>query len=217
MKRTSETYPEIDRMHSLVKDIIHTIILLIIFVLISGISVSSAYAQTNLVSPVRIVAGDEWHYFKGVQKPPHNWQSTSFDDSSWLKGPTGIGYGNSSSRTNLADMQGNYSTLYFRKNFTINDIYVVTGMTLSVVCDGPFIAYLNDIEIIRNDSITKPVNDSSIITPPADLLDISGFVHELFPGNNVLAVECNNDDITSNDFSFIPFFEIHEYQGGDVK
>ena len=39
-------------------------------------------------------------------------------------------------------------------------------------------------------------------------LDISGFVYELFSGENILAVEGNNDDIDSDDFSFTPFLEL---------
>ena len=71
-------------------------------------------------------------------------------------------------------------------------------MKLSVVCDGPFIAYINGIEIARsNKRITEPI-------------DLSGFAHELLPGKNILAIECSNNDIRSERFYFMPEMEIQE-------
>jgi len=160
-------------------------------------------------SIVKVTEGDEWRYFKGTTKPPYKWTSIDFDDRNWLNGLTGLGYGRSN-RTYLGDMQGNYSTVYSRRQFTINNIYPITGMTLSIVCDGAFIAYLNSVEIIRNDSVNT---STSTVTPQAEQLDISGFIHELLPGKNVLSVECNNEDISSEDFTFIPFFEVLEHPG----
>ena len=185
-------------------------LMFLVLVLKVGINEHSAEAASML----QIVEGDDWRYFKGTTKPPHKWTSIDFDDSNWLIGSPGLGYGSSGNRTNLGDMQGNYSTVYSRRQFTINNIYAVTGMTFSIVCDGAFIAYLNSIEIIRNDSAIK---STSTATPQPEQLDISGFIHELLPGKNVLSVECNNDDINSNDFSFVPLFKIIEYQGGQTQ
>lgn len=176
-----------------------------------GINEHSAQAASML----QIVEGDAWQYFKGTTKPPRGWTSIDFDDSSWLNGITGLGYGGSN-RTYLSDMQGNYSTLYSRRQFNVKNIYAVTGISLSIACDGAFIAYLNGIEVIRNDSVSKSTPDKPAI-PLAEQLDVSGFIHELLPGKNVLAVECNNDDINSIDFSFIPLFEIFETQGGHAQ
>jgi hypothetical protein len=171
-----------------------------------------AHAQNNSAtdSPIiQIREGDEWYYFKGIQSPPHEWNRNDFDYRNWLKGPSGLGYGVVSNKTNLGDMKGNYLTVYARKEFTISNIYSITGMTLSVVCDGPYKAYLNDIEVIRNNSVN--INQS------AEWLNISGFIHELMTGKNVLAIECSNDDINSKDFSFIPIFEVFEQHGGDIQ
>jgi len=174
-----------------------------------GINDHSAQAATML----QVVEGDEWRYFKGTTKPPHKWTHADFDDSNWLNGLTGLGYGRSN-RTYLGDMQGRYSAVYVRRQFTINNIYAISGINLSIVCDGAFIAYLNSVEIIRNDSVIK-----AALTPAsqAEQLDISGFIHELLPGKNVLSVECNNDDISSKDFSFVPVFEVFEHQGGQTQ
>lgn len=186
-------------------------LMLLLLVLIVGINENSAQAASML----QIVEGDAWQYFKGTTKPPHKWTSIDFDDSSWLNGITGLGYGGSN-RTALNDMQGQYSTIYSRRQFHVNNIYAVTGISLSIACDGAFIAYLNGIEVIRNASVSKSTPDKPAI-PHAEHLDVSGFIHELLPGKNVLAVECNNNDINSIDFSFIPLFEIFEKQGGQAQ
>ncbi|MBI5055577.1 MAG: hypothetical protein HZB61_03035 [Nitrospirae bacterium] len=185
---------------------IYLLLLAAIFLVFAAMTsmLNTSFAQAGPI--VSISEGDEWHYFKGTQKPPRGWNRNGFDYSNWQKGPSGFGYGKTSNKTNLGDMRGNYSTVYARSEFDINNIYAVGGMTLSLFCDGAFVAYLNGIEIIRNDSGRM-----------AEQFDVSGFIHELLPGKNVLSVECSNDDINSNDFSFIPYFKILESQKGGIQ
>lgn len=190
---------------------IYIVMTIMHILVISQLSVSVAYSQNNAeitASAVSIKDGDEWKYFKGVEKPPRYWNQNGFDVTTWPRGSTGLGYGSTLSKTHLEDMQGSYATVYARREFSIKNIYIVTGMTLSVICDGPFKAHINGVEVISNSS----VNNFTV-----DELDISGFIHELLPGNNVLSVECSNDDIRSKDFTFIPYFDVFEYQGGDAQ
>ena len=54
----------------------------------------------------RLVAvGEEWAFFKGVEAVPPGWNDLGFDDSSWLRGPTGIGYSDNDDATVLSDMR----------------------------------------------------------------------------------------------------------------
>jgi hypothetical protein len=161
-----------------------------IFCIILLACVFNIYEPTAHAASFKIAEGDNWHYFKGIEEPPDKWHYASFDQSRWQTGQTGFGYGNA------------------RRVFTITNPTAVTGMTLSVVCDGPFIAYLNGIEIIRTNTIQVTPPDPSTGKLLAEPLNISGFAHELMPGSNVLAVQCSNDDIDSGDFSFIPLLEV---------
>lgn len=185
---------------------------LMFLLLVVKVGINDHFAQA--ATTLQISEGAEWRFFKGTAKPPYKWTDIDFDDSNWLNGFSGLGYGNSRNRTYLGDMQGNYSTVYSRRQFTINNIYAVTGMTFFIECDGAFIAYLNSVEIIRSDSVNKSAPELNL---HAEQLDISGFIHELLPGKNVLSVECNNDDISSKDFSFIPVFEVFEHRGGQTQ
>ena len=142
--------------------------------------------------PKDIREGDEWKIFKGDKKAKFKWNHRGFDDSKWLKGKSGFGYGNSKSKTKLNDMKGKYDNIYVRHEFTVDDPDTIKGIILTIDSDGAFIAYLNGIEVIRS---KVKMNEE---------LDISGFAHELFPGTNVLGIQGFNDRIDSNDFTFIP-------------
>ncbi|MEO2137709.1 MAG: hypothetical protein ABGY28_09675, partial [bacterium] len=61
-----------------------------------------------------------WTYFKGTRAPPANWNALDFDDSDWLSGRTGIGYGDGDDETVLNDMRNNYLTIFCRKTFTVD-------------------------------------------------------------------------------------------------
>ncbi|MDR4498056.1 MAG: hypothetical protein MRK02_09090 [Candidatus Scalindua sp.] len=148
--------------------------------------------------PEDIREGDEWKFFKGDKKPKFKWNHVGYDDSKWLKGQSGFGYGNSKSKTKLNDMKDKYDSIYVRHEFTVDDPDKIKGMILTIDSDGAFIAYLNGIEVIR--SKIKMFEE----------LDISGFTHELFPGTNVLGIEGFNNRIDSEDFTFIPLLKFIE-------
>lgn len=201
----------------LINDVIYLVLSVLFLVIMSGLSQHTAYAQNSTIgtlSSVSIEDGDEWYYFKGLQKPPSDWNRYDFNMSTWQKGLSGIGYGIGSNRTYIGDMQSNYLTVYARKEFFINELSAAASMTLSVVCDGPFIAYLNGVEMIRTKTVQISTPDQPIRVADAEQYNVSGFVHELIPGKNVLALQCDNDDINSGDFTFIPVFEVFENRGG---
>jgi len=149
-------------------------------------------------SNVHITEGDQWSYFTGTEEPPIQWNYVDFNDSKWLKGRSGFGYGMGTYRTLLSDMKGHYQTVYVRRNFMINSPLNVTDISFSLICNGPFVAYINGREAIRN---SEPV--------PIQI-DLTGFAEVLHKGNNVLAVQCSNADINSDKFYFAPFFDVQE-------
>ncbi len=156
----------------------------------------------NAADSLSLGQGDEWRYYKGTEDLPRNWHSKDYDDSEWEKGPADFGYGPEKHNTVLHDMKGKYRSLYVRHDFTIGNYSKITKIMLSIFCDGPFISYINDIQARRSRRPQK-----------GDPLDLTGFAHELEPGKNVLSVKCSNDDINSDDFTFIPLFELNEEKG----
>lgn len=219
MKRRLEGYTQKGWCLSLRNIVIFIVISFSFILIMSGNFKQNAYANgekgnsSKKERKVQIKEGDEWRYFKGKKKPSKKWKDNEFDDSNWQKGYSGFGYGkkqendkNNRNKTDLTDMKGNYSTIYVRNNFIIKNAHKITNMILSVDCDGPFVAYLNGIEILRNESGLSN-----------ERFDISGFIHEMFPGENILAIEGNNDDMNSDTFTFIPEYELTENESNGTE
>ena len=167
----------------------------VLAVFMPGVFVFTVEAETA----VDIKEGDMWSYFKGTEDPPSTWYDIDFDDSSWLTGLSGFGFGDSSYNTRLDDMQGNYKSVYARKLFSIDNPSSIKMMILKVVCDGPFTAYINGVEVTRSK------------TKLTEQLDITGFAHEIRYGDNVLSVQVIIDNSNNSSFSLSPFFKIIQY------
>ena len=58
---------------------------------------------------------DIWRYLEGTYEPDTNWRQITFDDSSWLQGEGGVGYGDGDDSTIISSV----TSLYLRKSFNI--------------------------------------------------------------------------------------------------
>ncbi len=168
-----------------------------------------AVRQEALIRP-----GDEWRYFKGVQEPPKDWAQPDFDDTEWLKGSTGIGYSNDMPyATKLNDMPGNYVSFYTRCFFRIEDPSLYPSLTLGMVYDDGFVAYLNGVEIVRSPGMGSPavpLNHKTTTAKehdeeaPETLFMIPVKSGLLKQGTNVLAIQVHNSYIASGDCGMVP-------------
>jgi hypothetical protein len=161
---------------------------------------------------VLIDVGEEWKYLKGTAAAPSGWRDLVFDDSSWLAGPTGIGYGDGDDATELLDMQNNYASFFCRKVFSVLDPAGVERLVLRIDYDDGFIAYLNGVEAARSANMGPAGMDqphdfqvaaSHEAGAPEDFQIDLGTV-TLNQGANVLAVQVHNDTLGSSDASFAP-------------
>ena len=102
-----------------------------------------------------IILGDSWSYFKGQAEPTTPigdlaWAQVGFDDSAWLSGPSGFGYGDiSAPNTLLPDMQNSYFSVYFRREFNIVNPAQVDSLVLTLDYDDAFVAFINGVEVVR--------------------------------------------------------------------
>ena len=169
----------------------------------------------TVASNLPIEAGDAWSFLRGTTEPPAGWNDLEFDDSSWESGPSGFGYNaECAPATVLEDMRNGYSSLYLRKLFRVDDPAALTGLTLSIDYDDSFVAYLNGVEVARNNvdgdpprynqlananhecSGGSPANDaeSFVLDSSSDLLET---------GVNVLAIQGHNLTLGSSDFAVL--------------
>lgn len=183
---------------------------------LTGRSEATYYNMAAFVEPL-VVSGDVWGYFKGIEEPPADWNALSFDDTSWLSGPSPIGYEHSSGyegciATDLSDMRNNYISVYARREFLIDDPSQLNALTLTMDFDDGYIVYINGVQVAAYGAPTTPAYDQPATasheaccgacdpTP----IDLTEYIGALVPGTNVLAVQVHNQSLSSSDFLFAP-------------
>jgi hypothetical protein len=171
--------------------------------------------------------GHQGRYFKGTREPSPgqggqattNWTQAQFNDAAggWLTGPSGYGYSNDASelqpvRTVLSDMNGSYISVYARLRFTLSQEQIdsFTQLQAEVYYDDGFVLYLNGARVGASDALPgdpptfdQAVNVATDYAPAS--LDLTGYLHLLVPGINVLAIQGHNTSLSgSSDFLVSP-------------
>jgi CotH kinase protein/Lamin Tail Domain/Chitobiase/beta-hexosaminidase C-terminal domain/Secretion system C-terminal sorting domain/Divergent InlB B-repeat domain len=158
--------------------------------------------------------GNIWRYTVFDYEPPANWNELTYDDTDWLAGSSGFGYGDGDDTTFIDQT----ISAYIRKIFNITDLDNIMGAVLHVDYDDAFVAYLNGVEIARA-NIGEPGIPPAFDQTAADNHEAEiyqgGFpeIHEvnsdfLQAGDNVLAIQVHNISATSSDLTMIPFFTL---------
>ncbi len=181
-------------------------------------SIKSTFAQNVNHWEMVVAASDTWHYFPGNSEPPANWTNTDFNESSWLAGPGGIGFGDGDDGTSISPV----ISVYLRTTFTIVDISNISWAILDMDYDDGFVAYLNGHEIARSNVGTAGVRP--LYSTPAvanhEALMYQGGIPERYiikndtlnkymtEGANELAIQVHNINATSSDLSSNTFFSV---------
>ncbi len=160
--------------------------------------------------------GDVWKYHIGFTNPTSGWSELSFDDSSWLTGQSGFGYGDGDDNTTFSQT----ISVFVRKSIMIDDPSIIEKAVFNVDFDDGYIAYLNGQEISRC-NMGEPYTSVEYYEPADALheaeiyqggfpesvwIDLNDF--PLLQGENVLAIEVHNYSSTSSDMSCIPFLTL---------
>jgi len=153
-----------------------------------------------------------------------DWETTAFDDRTWLAGSTGAGYerrpGDSDSYAALigtdleAAMYGVNAGAYVRVPFLVDVVPELAALTLGMKFDDGFVAYLNGHEIASSNAPAGPAWDSAA-SDGRD--DEEALLYAAFPmadprgllesGTNVLAIHGLNTSDSSSDFLVLPRLE----------
>lgn len=160
--------------------------------------------------------GDIWRYRRGDSDLPADWNTIDFDDSAWLSGPSGFGYGDGDDSTEVSRT----ISLYTRTTFTIDEVENIAEAVLHIDYDDAFVAYLNGIEIARANisqiGVPTHVYETAITGREAqiyqggspEVYEVVDYAQLLQVGQNALAIEVHNASWGSNDMTLIPFFSI---------
>jgi len=169
------------------------------------------FAQTVDHWETVVFDNDIWKYLEGTSEPDSNWRRLAFNDTTWLQGQGGIGYGDGDDNTVINPV----ISLYLRNNFLIVDTSEIATAILHVDYDDAFVAYLNNVEIARanigNIGDYPPYNQGSSSLHEAQMYQggspdqfiISSQLLDtvLNQGDNVLSIQIHNDSISSSDLT----------------
>lgn len=185
---------------------------------------------------VLLDTGPGWRFFKGTREPSPDqnndpttaWTEVPFDDNLWIQGATSIGYGDDDDATVLADMRGNYLSVYLRRSFTIEDPSELENLVLDVRYDDGFVAYLNGVEVGRSRNLLRAGNPPAYtaravqnheVTQEPAVISLSSFRSLLraAPAENILAIQVHNFGRSSSDLSIHPRLIDRRYLPGSIE
>lgn len=163
------------------------------------------FKSPSTATPVTMASS--WMYFDGNAIPAANWNVTTYSDAAWKTGTAPLGYGGRGETTTIGYggvATNKYPTAYFRKTVSITDLASKSNFTLTTLVDDGAAVYVNGTEIGRNNmptgtllyttiALTTNNGVSSTYTIPANLLK---------EGDNVIAVEVHQGNVTSSDLVF---------------
>jgi hypothetical protein len=180
-----------------------------ILLLLTALYISPAMFSQNHWESI-IIAGNQWQYLPAKSEPPAGWYQPGFDDNSWQTGHGGFGYADGDDATIIDTV----NSVYLRTKFDVQDISLILQLLLDVDYDDAFVAYLNGQEVALSFNVTDvpPVYNSTLSTdheaqiyqgnsPERHILDPSMLVE----GENTLAVQVINMNLTSSDMSSLVF------------
>ena len=159
-----------------------------------------------------VYAGDNWSYIVPETELPTDWNSLGFDDTSWLTGPGGFGYGDEDDGTEIDPS----ISVYLRRIFTVSDAGELIRAIVHADYDDGFVAYINGTEIGRSENLGDPGifvpydgtasnnHEAQLYWgsyPDAYMLDSLDLASLLLPGDNCLAVQVHNVGLSSSDMS----------------
>ncbi|MBN2473329.1 MAG: lamin tail domain-containing protein, partial [Pirellulales bacterium] len=145
-----------------------------------------------------------------------DWTLSNFDDAGWLSGTTGVGYDyDGYVGLDVSAMRNVNQSVYVRVPFHVDDATAVGRLILRVRYEDGFVAYLNGLEVARDNappaeeltwnsgSLYGSTRDDSIAVTWAEF-DISAHADALIQGDNVLAIHAVNAGASSSDLLILP-------------
>lgn len=179
---------------------------LLAFLALSG-GVPAAAAEVELVPST---AG--WRHRPGTSEAstpdPTAWRTPGFSDASWASGVLPLFYGEDLSGTLITGMQNSHFSHFVRTRFTLTTPADVRNLVLHAACDDGFVAWVNGVEVARYNMPEGPVGlgSSALSAAPEPVAELdypmAGIGPSLRAGENILAVQVFNVNLTSSDLVF---------------
>ncbi len=158
------------------------------------------------VDTVVVANNSDWHWRYATGAPPTNWNTTTFDQTTWTLGSGVLGFGNTGTApavTTNIDCSGCSTTTanrplaaYFTRNFTVPDASKATNLRLTTRADDGIVVYVNGVEVNRTNMPSTAVTVNTYAGPArstataiASPVVIDVPQNQLVTGTNVVSVE----------------------------
>ena len=165
---------------------------------------------------IRLIENADWRFIRGISEPSEEalaWTQNEFDTSQWESGGLGVGFGDSEDLhfvdTLLEDMRRNYSSVYLRTQFQMEEPHQFEKLLLHIDYDDALVAYINGVEVARSvfgESNTLVPHDARLSIPDRDSsyrevfeIDLAEF-QDLLKQENVLGIQGINRRVGDRDF-----------------
>lgn len=177
----------------------------------SGPDISFDMQMLVDTKPERFIeSGATWRYHDKGASLGSEWRNRSFDDSSWKKGKSQLGYGEGDEATKIkkGPRGDRHITSYFRRVFAVYDTAAVSTLELELLRDDGAVVYLNGTEVVRSNMPGGPIDSETRASKLAKLPAEQNWLRYsidpalLVAGDNVLAVEIHQKGPKSADHSF---------------
>lgn len=164
-----------------------------------------AHLALNQHEPL-VSTGSIWHYRDERQPPSADWNSPTFDHSSWKKGPAPLGYGDGEESTELnygSHPRDKRITSWFRHEFTLEK--VPATIILNLRRDDGALVFINGKEVVRSGLPDGKISFETVANNTAMGFDERVFhshslsEHHLVSGKNIIAVELHQNEPQSSD------------------
>ena len=134
----------------------------------SGSATGSAEVVSYPASTATVVDwGSTWSFLPSATLPsPGDWKTTAFDDSSWVSGAGGFGWGDAFAVTSTGTTSPHPLATYFRTGFDVDDPARYATIDLEVVAHAGAVVYLNGTEIGRVNMPAGAVGAGTGALPP---------------------------------------------------
>ena len=144
-----------------------------------------------------------WKWMRGDSEPGA-WTAREFkEDGSWSGGKAGFGYGDDDDATIIPDMQGRYSSAFFRHRFSVAQVPPTLSLALRV--DDGCVVWVNGHEVARLHVSQGPLSLKTVAQEHEagdwEEVRIENVARFLTPGENVLTVQAFNSALDSSDLS----------------
>ncbi len=159
-----------------------------------------------------------WFFLDGNNEAPEDWAFPTFNAAGWANGQAPLGYSGEGmetwQHTRLSygvDTNNKAVTSWYRKTFTVTNSAQLTSLAGTIQVDDGCVIYVNGVEAFRQNMPEGPVfsstfalsaiggtdeNDYTAFTVPQALLP------NIVEGENVIAVEVHQSNLTSSDITF---------------